>query len=483
MSVGIGHEYYSSFIFSLLSSFRRFLQLPTVRLLLEESGRSLQPSAESQVTHQLLLRRSEDVALHPHCSRSGSSCDFASGSCVSQEDCDSNCTYQRRQQVSNEVFSLKPLSNISHFRCVSSNLITVMFPIFPWIFQAGVIILSLLMFLYLASIGEPQYKVSGMKTPQSCLCTGNYSQIKDGESCTPTLFNQLCGGNLIGAPCVASCLYIGLHAPQLALYFKIINVVGFFWLIFFISAFAEMVLAGTFARWYWTLRKEDVPFFTLTGSIYRTFRFHLGTLAFGSLIITICRIIRLVLEYIDNKLKKYDNELTKAIMCCCRCFFWCLENFLKFMNRNAYIMCAIHGKNFLSSAKDSFNLLMRNVLRVIALDQTTDFLFFLSKLLISMGMAACTFTYLSSELFNQHFPNILLHYPLAQVCFIFVGTYFIASVFFGVYSMAVDTLFLCFCKLFRIYLKSKQLRINFQWKTASEMMDLPIVRTSCQSSS
>lgn len=321
-----------------------------------------------------------------------------------------------------------------------------MFPIFPWLFQAVVIVLSILMFLYLSSIGEPQYKITGLTNEtQSCVCIGDYKNIKNGDSCNPKDFNKMCTASGIKS-CAASCLYVGLNAPQLALYFKIINVVGFLWLIFFISAFAEMVLAGTFARWYWTLRKEDVPFFTLTGSIYRTFRFHLGTLAFGSLIITICRIIRLILEYIDNKLKKYDNEFTKAIMCCCRCFFWCLENFLKFMNRNAYIMCAIHGKNFLTSAKDSFNLLMRNVLRVIALDQTTDFLFFLSKLLISLGMAACTFTYLSSEIFHQHFPNILLHYPLAQVCFIFIGTYFIASVFFGVYSMAVDTLFLCFCK-------------------------------------
>ena len=322
----------------------------------------------------------------------------------------------------------------------------MLFPIFPWIFQAAVIFLSILMFLYLASIGEPKYKIAGMKNATSCVCSGNYSAVQDGDLCDPRLFNQFCRDRLSGVSCMASCHYIGIDPPALAQYFKAINVIGFFWLVFFISAFAEMVLAGTFARWYWTLRKDDVPFFTLTGSIYRTFRFHLGTLAFGSLVITICRIIRLVLEYIDQKLKKYDNELTKAILCCCRCFFWCLENFLKFMNRNAYIMTAIHGKNFLSSSKDAFNLLMRNVLRVIALDKTTDFLFFLSKLLISLGMAACTFFYLTSDLFAQHFPSTFLHYPLAQVVFIFIGTYLIATVFFGVYSMAVDTLFLCFCK-------------------------------------
>ncbi|CRK97982.1 CLUMA_CG011354, isoform A [Clunio marinus] len=332
-------------------------------------------------------------------------------------------------------------------KAVSSNLTTVLFPIFPWIVQAAVILLSILMFLYLASIGEPQYKASVSKNASLCTCSDAYANLKNGDICDPGIFNKLChdtNNRNIQCHGSISCLYIGLNPPRIVQYFKIINVVGFFWLVFFISAFAEMVLAGAFARWYWTIRKDDVPFFNLTNSIYRTFRFHLGTLAFGSLIITICRIIRLILEYIDGKLKKYDNELTKAILCCCRCFCWCLENFLKFMNRNAYIMCAIHGKNFLSSAKDAFNLLMRNVLRVIALDKTTDFLFFLSKLFISLGMAAVCYVYLTSEIFHQHFPHVFLHYPLAQVVFIFLGTYIIATVFFGVYSMAVDTLFLCF---------------------------------------
>lgn len=150
---------------------------------------------------------------------------------------------------------------------------------------------------------------------------------------------------------------------------QIVNIVGFFWTVFFISAFGEMVLAMTFATWYWSFRKSNVPFFTLTLGLYRTVRYHLGTLAFGSLIITICRIIRLLLEYLDQKLKKYDNVVTRSILCCMKCFFWCLEKFLKFLNKNAYIMCAIHGKNFCGSAKDAFNLLMRNFLRVIALDK------------------------------------------------------------------------------------------------------------------
>lgn len=200
------------------------------------------------------------------------------------------------------------------------------------------------MFLHLASVGDPQYKVSGINN-STCQCTGDYSAIQSGNECNPSVFNQLCTDNRFKnnvACSTASCVFIGIKSPPLVQYFKAITVFGFFWLVFFISAFGEMVLAGTFATWYWTMSKKNVPYFTLTASIYRTVRFHLGTLAFGSFIITLCRIIRILLEYIDQKLKKWDNECTRAVMCCCRFFFWLLENFLKFLNRNAYIMVSLN---------------------------------------------------------------------------------------------------------------------------------------------
>ena len=80
-----------------------------------------------------------------------------------------------------------------------------------------------------------------------------------------------------------------------------------------------------------------------------------GTVAFGSLIIAILRMVRVMLEKVEEKLAKYhqDNKLVKAAMCVCKCCFWCLEKFMKFLNRNAYIMCAVSGNNFCTSAKAS----------------------------------------------------------------------------------------------------------------------------------
>ena len=38
-------------------------------------------------------------------------------------------------------------------------------------------------------------------------------------------------------------------------------------------------------------------------------RYHLGSIAFGSLLIAIVQIMRLILTYIERKLKSYDNPV------------------------------------------------------------------------------------------------------------------------------------------------------------------------------
>jgi len=43
-------------------------------------------------------------------------------------------------------------------------------------------------------------------------------------------------------------------------------------------------------------------------------RYHLGSIAFGSLIIAIIQIIRVILEYVNHKLNKYDNAVVKFLL-------------------------------------------------------------------------------------------------------------------------------------------------------------------------
>eukprot|EP00095_Tigriopus_kingsejongensis_P005861 maker-scaffold38_size502422-snap-gene-1.13 protein:Tk05861 transcript:maker-scaffold38_size502422-snap-gene-1.13-mRNA-1 annotation:"hypothetical protein DAPPUDRAFT_305570" len=315
---------------------------------------------------------------------------------------------------------------------VGDMLSTLAFPVVPFVFEIIVIAWFILVAAFLASVGEQSFMLNlsmltGLKSVQDFECEGEIP---------PENVTAVCPN--------ARCDFFKYGTTELALYLQIFNIFGLLWGLFFISAMEEMIMAGAFAAWYWTRDKKNLASAPLAKSFHRTFRYHLGTLAFGSLIIAIIRMIRLVIHYIQERMREYrqDNPLVKAILCMCACCFWCLETFMKFINRNAYVMTAIYGKNFCWSAKEAFSLLMRNIARVAVLDKITDFLLLLGKLVIVGTMGVLSFYIFSGRIDQVKIDD--LNYYFVPVFVIILGSFFIADVFFDVYEMAVDTLFLCF---------------------------------------
>uniref|UniRef100_A0A671SRX2 Choline transporter-like protein n=1 Tax=Sinocyclocheilus anshuiensis TaxID=1608454 RepID=A0A671SRX2_9TELE len=227
--------------------------------------------------------------------------------------------------------------------------------------------------------------------------------------------------------------------------FQFYNVFLFFWCANFVTALGQVTLAGAFASYYWAFKKpDDIPAYPVFNSLGRALRYHTGSLAFGSLILAIVQVIRVILEYLDQKLKGAQNKCAKFLLSCLKCCFWCLEKCIKFLNRNAYIMVAIYGKNFCTSAKDAFFLLMRNIVRVAVLDKVTDFLLFLGKLLVVGIVGICSFFFFTGKIKIVEDAAPSLNYYWVPILTVVFGAYLIAHGFFSVYAMCVDTLFLCF---------------------------------------
>ncbi|CAI5796330.1 Choline transporter-like protein [Podarcis lilfordi] len=265
-------------------------------------------------------------------------------------------------------------------------------------------------------------------------------------TCNPETFNT---SNVTKVCPSARCLFAFYGGEstyhKYLIIFQIYNVFMFFWLANFVIALGQVTLAGAFASYYWAFKKpDDMPAFPLFSSFGRALRYHTGSLAFGSLILAIVQVIRVMLEYLDHRLKAADNKCAKFFLTCLKCCFWCLEKFIKFLNRNAYIMIAIYGTNFCTSARNAFFLLMRNIVRVAVLDKVTDFLLFLGKLLIvgSVGILAFFFFTHRIKVIQDTAPP--LNYYWVPILTVVVGSYLIAHGFFSVYAMCVDTLFLCF---------------------------------------
>jgi hypothetical protein len=52
------------------------------------------------------------------------------------------------------------------------------FPLFPWIFQLAVIAFTICVALYLATTGEPQYKIRGMAN-STCPCSAQGYKVEN----------------------------------------------------------------------------------------------------------------------------------------------------------------------------------------------------------------------------------------------------------------------------------------------------------------
>ncbi|XP_032241921.2 choline transporter-like protein 4 isoform X2 [Nematostella vectensis] len=315
-------------------------------------------------------------------------------------------------------------------KALSSMLSTLFFPIIPWLMQLILFAWFLIVIIYLATNGVPQYKVSNLPDDPY--------NLTDGTTCDPATFDSKYPNTS------SSCILVGYKENDHLLRMQVFHFFGWLWIMNFIIALGQCVLAGAFASWYFAFNKpDDVPMLPVLSSFSRTLKYHTGSLAFGAAIIAIVQFIRAVLEYIDRKLKEsgHDNKAVKFIMCCCKCCFWCLEKCLRFLNKNAYIMIAIYGKNFCTSAKDAFQLLLRNILRVAAVNSVTSFLLFLGKVLVTSIVGVASYYWFRK--IDADDPDSL-NYDVVPVIISVVFAYVVTVMFFDVYDMCIDTIFLCF---------------------------------------
>lgn len=118
-----------------------------------------------------------------------------------------------------------------------------------------------------------------------------------------------------------------------------------FYVTAFIEALASFIYASTACIWYFEQGGTDKDVSRpVSRSVWRVFRYHLGSLAFGSFIIAVVRFIMAIVAYVRYQLENGGGQgnvvsrcykcLLDCVLCCLACFEKCME----FINRHAYIM-------------------------------------------------------------------------------------------------------------------------------------------------
>ncbi len=152
--------------------------------------------------------------------------------------------------------------------------------------------------------------------------------------------------------------------------------------------------------------------------------------------------IRIIFEYYRKKaLKGTNNKCLKALFCITSYCLACLERFVKFITRNAYIQVALTSKNFCTSAMNAFLLVISNVARFGVVHTLGCIFMFLGKLFIMTATAFVCYVIIVN--WDQTKDEISSPYFPVFACMI-IG-YLVAAVFMSVFSFASDTILQCFC--------------------------------------
>jgi len=234
-------------------------------------------------------------------------------------------------------------------------------------------------------------------------------------------------------------------------YWSIYALFHFFWTTQTVYYLGYLTIAGAVANWYFAATDEngnkrrgsgedELPSFPIARSCCRAVFYHIGTAAFGALIIAIIRTLRALLSYVRYKTKDSDNKCAKAVLCICSCCLTCLERCLDKVSKNALIWTAIFGDNFCTASCSSFSLIMNHLIKVAAVNSVSSFIVFLCKVCVALACTAgCGVFITYYDDLRDRVNSIML--PLIVT---FLVTYFLGAMMMGVFESSIDAIFFCF---------------------------------------
>jgi len=211
---------------------------------------------------------------------------------------------------------------------------------------------------------------------------------------------------------------------------------AFLWHNFFINAVGQCTIAGAVGVWFFTPSGEKWKRASTIIGLKNSLLWHSGSLAFGSLILAIIVWLKWFMAWLAQQAKQTKNKAMEIICKVLSYCLWCFEKCVKFLNKNAYIQIALQGKNFCTSAKNAFFLILRNFARIGVICLLAHLVHFIAMTLIVAATAVCGYFILQAM-----YPEVN---PIAPtIIYAFIG-WMTSKLFIGTFALAVDTTLHCF---------------------------------------
>lgn len=153
------------------------------------------------------------------------------------------------------------------------------------------------------------------------------------------------------------------------------------------------------SSYYFNSNKDKEGSADVGQAIRFTYFKHLGSLAFGSLIISIIQFIRYVFMYFAEQAERAsgENPAVKCAVRCAECLLKCLEKITDYINTAAYAYMAVSGDSFCSSAWNGFLLNMTYGMEFLWANNLASLFIFLSKMFIVNINCGCLLLFMQAR--------------------------------------------------------------------------------------
>eukprot|EP00124_Ichthyophonus_hoferi_P000579 Ihof_evm13s22 gene=Ihof_evmTU13s22 len=184
-----------------------------------------------------------------------------------------------------------------------------------------------------------------------------------------------------------------IYIPDRALRGMIVyHILGLLWTVQLLIGLGQYLVAYAIVAWYFSNDRETPAWASRRKVVMKTapytlFRYHLGSVAIGSLLLALFQWIHWLFQLVRRQTSLQDHKVLIVGHWLAKCFggvLSLLECVIRLINQNAYIEMALYGHGFFPSAKRALELLATNCLSYTTVQYVSDFYLMLGRMAIGL---------------------------------------------------------------------------------------------------
>merc|ERR1719203_2241563 len=230
-----------------------------------------------------------------------------------------------------------------------------------------------------------------------------------------------------------------------------VHIFWMFWGVKFMEYFNFVVVSGCVADWFLDKELVDHPDANeefqkgnckrIWSSLWRTIRYHLGTIAFASALIAMIQTIEAILVYVQKQIGDTTNPFAQVVLKVAMGVVKCLECILDRCNKNTLVVTAVCGSPFCAGCGQSLAMFFKNLTLMTLGTGMIMLMCLLSTLLIALLSAGASgYILLGSDLEEMNSATM----PLMAS---FMASFFVGKIMLSVWDCAATTILVCHCML------------------------------------